>query len=423
MLQGLRYCLALLVLVLLSFLNRSAAAQSQDEQPPDVPPLEEVQEGADYVYDPELDAYIPRPQPPETPFVPMDFRFRIGIVGEYAKEIMTPAGPQEQIKNPLILINPRDGDIGVYAKNFPARIVANSPNGSWIIGVAESSSVEGSSGSRQRECAVSLNMTDNEVSIIEEFPIFSKFQAFFSPRDHNSILYCVNEPATVNVIVNYNLRSEQETPLEIEGNRFYLHGVKSSEPRGIWLTDPFSLQDYPVLELIALNDGHTIETVSFPGCNQVLSSPDGDTLLAVVQNGAEASLGYYSFSDKSFNQVPGLVLTRPTLKWAHHGLVVLAKESTATRDRFLQIDLPSGNVREIWSDYSKILYWDISPEDDALVFVADSEQVPLVYIVPLDPTMDTVNCIHLQDVSDISWVGCLNPPSGGGSWLDRLLPF
>lgn len=397
-----------LVLILLLGITPPLAAQDDDQTPPpEMPSLDQVLEDQQVI--------------PE--YVPLNVDFRIGLVGEYSKEIMTPGGPQAQIKNPLILINPSNGQIGVYAKDFPARIVANSPNGSWIIGVAESSSVEGSSGSRQQECAVSLNMTDNEINIIEEFPLFSKFQAYFAPRDNNVIYYCVNEPATVNSIVNYNLRTEEGKPLDIEGNRFYLHGIKPTEPRGLWVTDPFSLNDYPDLDLVDLNDGHTMDNVSFPGCTQVLPSPDGNYILGVVENKAEASLGYFNLTDKSFHQVPDLVLTRPTLKWTHNGLTVMAKESTATRDRFLLVDLTTGKAREIWSDYFKILFWDVSPADDALVFVVDSEKNPLLYVIPLDPTVDAINRIRLNDVSNISWIGCLNPPSGGGSWLDRLLPF
>jgi len=143
----------------------------------------------------------------------------------------------------------------------------------------------------------------------------------------------------------------------------------------------------------------------------------------MVSNSAEASIGYYQFADESFNQVPNLVLTRPTFKWANHSMAIIAKESTSTRDRFLWIDLESGNIRELCSGYFKISFWDISPDDDALVFIVDSDKDPLLYVVPLDPSLTAINRIRLRDVSNVSWIGCLNPPGGSGSWLDNLLPF
>jgi len=401
----------------------AVAAQQDETAPPELPPIEEIEEQSGYIYDPATDTYIPRPQPDTSVFVPMDFDFRIGVVGDYIKEVPTAGGVQTQVKTPLILIDPRNGDIGVYAKNFPARIVTHSDNGNWVVGVAESSSVEGSSGSRQRECAVSLDMNEGDIEIIQEFPLFSKFQAYFTPTDDNAILYCVNEPAVVNSLVRYNLRNQEEELLPTEGNRFYLYGLKQDDPRGIWVEDPFSVADYPVVNLVNWENGTNLDKVKFPGSSYIVPSPMGDVILAVVENRAEASIGYYKLSDHSFHQVRNLVLTRPTVKWAHTAMAVIAKESTATRDRFLWIDLETGNVQEIWSDYFKIAYWDISPEDDALVFIIDSETEPVLYVVPLDQSIGAINCIRLTDVSNVSWIGCLSPPRGGGSWLDRLLPF
>jgi hypothetical protein len=387
----------------------TAAQESADPPPPpDMPALEDVLEGkADSI--------------PE--FVPTEFKFRIGVIGEYAKEVPTAAGEQIQIKTPLVLINPSNGDIGVYAKNFPARIITSAPDGSWVVGVAPSGSVEGSSGSRNRECAVGLNMDDGMIKTIEEFPIFSKFQAFFAPKSSKEIYYCTNEPAAVNKITRFNLKNEEATLFEAEGNRFYLYGLKPADPPALWIEDPASTADYPVLNLIALEDGAELSHVEFPGARQVLTRKDGKALLAIVESGAEAGLGYYLHDDETYHQVPELVLTRPTIKWTNHSLAVIAKESTTTRDRFLWIDLATGEARELCSGYFKITHWDISPDDDALVFiVSGGGSDPVLYVVPLEPGAQVVNRIRLSGVSEVSWIGCLTTPSRGG-WLKSLLPF
>lgn len=400
----------------------SAAQQDDIPPPPELPPLEDVESSTDYVYDPETQSFIRRPLSETSEYVPLDLDFRIGVVGDYIKEIPTTGGTQTQIRSPLILIDPRNGEIGVYAKNFPARIIADSPNGSWIVGVAASSAVEGSSGSHRRECAVSLAMEEGNIKIIREFPLFCKIQAFFSPQDANVIYYSVNEPGPVNSIIQYNLKTEDEHALPAEGNRFRMYGLRPREPRGLWIADPMSTADYPVLCLLSLEDAAQLGKAEFPGASEVLASPSGEMILAIVSSHAEASLGYYVHADQSFHQVPGLVLTRPSAKWANNSKAVIVKESTATRDRFLWIDLENGAVRELWSDYFKISFWDISPDDDALVFLIDSDDDPLLYVVPLDPAQGALNRIRLKDVSNVSWLGCLNPPRGGG-WLDRLLPF
>lgn len=414
--------LVLLTILALMVAGYAPAQDNAEEVPPELPPLEDVESSADYVYDPVTESYVRRSLPEPSEYVPLDLNFRIGVVGEYVKEIMTAGGPQAQIKNPLILIDPRNGEISVYAKNFPARILADSPNGSWIVGVAASSSVEGSSGSHRRECAVSLAMDEGTINIIREFPLFCSVQAFFSPRDANVIYYSVNEPGPVNSIIQYNLKTKDEIHMPAEGNRFRMYGLRPLEPRGIWIADPMSVAQYPVLSLLSLDDASQLARVEFPGASEVLASPDGDALLAVVSSSAESSLGYYMHADSSFHQVPGLVLTRPTAKWVHSSSAVIVKESTATRDRFLWIDLETGDVRELWSDYFKISFWDISPEDDALVFLIDSDSDPLLYVLPLDTSQGALNRIRLKDVSNVSWLGCLNPPRSGG-WLDRLLPF
>ncbi len=43
----------------------------------------------------------------------------------------------------------------------------------------------------------------------------------------------------------------------------------------------------------------------------------------------------------------------------------------------------TGEIREIFSGYFKVGPWDISPDDDALVFVTDSDEDPVIFVVPL----------------------------------------
>jgi hypothetical protein len=94
-----------------------------------------------------------------------------------------------------------------------------------------------------------------------------------------------------------------------------------------------------------------------------------------------------------------------------------------TRDRFLWVDLDSATERELFSAYFKVAAWDIAHNDDALVFVSDAPEDPVLFVLPLDPQIDVLNRIRLTDVTNITWLGCLNPPPAGGSWLERLLPF
>jgi hypothetical protein len=158
---------------------------------------------------------------------------------------------------------------------------------------------------------------------------------------------------------------------------------------------------------------------------QVIASPDGNTLLAIVNRAAEASLGYYDALDGSFHQVPNLVLTRPSVKWLHGTRRIVAKETTSVRDRFLLIDLQDNSVSELFSGFFKSSqWWDISPADDALVFITETPQDPFVFVVPIDGAASVTNRIPLPGVSNITWIGCISPPrKGGGSWLDKLLPF
>ena len=402
------------LLLLLAVAISAVPAVAQDpppgpppDSPPEIPSLEDIRAGQ---------AKIPD-------YIPMEFNFRIGVVADFVVEIESTTGAQQQIKTPLLLIDPRTGDIGVYAKNFPAKIVASSPAGNWVVGIAPSAAVEGTSGSRNKEAAISLNLKSGQIKLIKEFPIHSNFQAFFSEDDSNVIYYCVNEPAAMNKIVRYNLRSERSTSLSAEGNRFFLYGMKKEPPRGLWVEDPLSLHDFPVVNLLDLEAGSIINTVEFPGATRIIARPGGSTLLASVEDRAEASLGFFESNDSSFHQVEGLVLTRPIIRWAHKSLAVVAKESTATTDRFLWIDLATGEARELFSGYFKVGQWDISPDDDALVFVSNSKENPILFVVPLDPSIDVINQIRLVDVKNVSWLGCLNPPRSRGSWIDRLLPF
>jgi len=402
-----------LFLVVLLALATTQSATAQDTQPEDIPPmpeiptLEEVQAGGAEIEE----------------FIPVDFSFRIGVVGEFQNVIETESGTRTQIKSPLILIDPSTGAIGVYAKDFPARIVANSSRGNWVVGIAASTDVEGSSGRRDRECAVSLDLLEDEARLVEEFPLHSQYQAFFSPSDENVIYYCVNEPAAVNQITRYHLADEEKEVVPTEGNRFYMYGLKQRDPRGTWIEDPFSMADYPVLSLIDLESGESLRTIPFRGCAEVIASPDGNLLLAVVRASAEASLGYYQYSDNTFHQVSDLVFTLPEIKWTHRSRAVIVKESTATLDRLLWVDLDTNETRELFSAYFKIALWDISPDDDALVFITTAEDNPILFVVPIDPEIDVINRIRLRGVTNISWVGCLYPPTTGGTWWERLLPF
>jgi hypothetical protein len=396
----------------------SALAQDGDyTAPPAVPTQEEIQRQKDE------EARLLAESPS---YVPLDVDFRIGVVGDFEQRIELETGVQTQIKSPLILIDPRTGSTGVYAKNFPARIVANSPNGNWVIGISASAAVEGSSGSRMKECAVSLNLTDDSsdaIKMIAEFPLHSSFQALFPHNDNDVIYYCVNEPGAENTITRFNLDTREAKPVPADGNRFNLYGLTRRDPLGMWISDAMSEPALQIADLIDIQSGGMLRSVSFPGVQQVLAKPDGTALLGVVSNRAESSLGYYTLADGHFNQVPKLVLTRPTFKWTHNNLAIVAKESTTTRDRFLWIDVATGEAREVFSGYFKTSYWDISPNDDCLVFITDNSETPLVFVVPLDSRQTTVNRIRLTDVTNVSWIGCLNTPSGGGSWWERLLPF
>lgn len=404
-----RGLLSLLVLFLFSGIAPAQDDTGEQVEPPAIPTLEEVQSGRAAI----------------AQYVPMDFSFQIGIIGTFLKEVPTVSGSVTQIKSPLILINPANGDIGVYAKNFPARIVANSTNGDWVVGIAPSSAVEGSSGSRYREAAVSLNMKQGDINLISEFPVHSNFQALFDRRDENVVYYCVNEPAEVNQIYGLNLKKDEQGLIPADGNRFNLYGLMQESDPMMWINDPQNTNSYPVLRLLNMKDGTMGRRVEFPGADRVISSPDGNHLLVVVSSGAESSIGYYSFEDESFHQVPDLVLVKPDIKWTGDGLRVVTKESSSVEDRFQLIDLATGESRVLFSAKFKVGFWDLSPENDALVFVTESDNDPILFVVPLDESEKTINRIRLSGVSDITWLGCLlTPPRrSGGGWLDNLLPF
>jgi hypothetical protein len=379
-------------------------------QLPDIPTTEEVLR--------EQQATLP-------PYTPLQMSFRIGIIGNHEVQIETTVGLQRQVKNPLILFDPANGNPNVYAKNFPARIVAVAPNGSWVVGVVPSASVEHSSGSSNKECAVSLNLVRDEIKLIAEFPLHSNFQALFAPDNNDTLYYCINEPGAVNAIIKYGLSDQKSEAIPADGNRFYMYGMRFAAPRGIWIQDPKSSAGDPALQLVDVVKGNSLASVDLPGAHDIYVRPGGESLLAAVLSGAEASVGYYMLADKSFHQVPQLVLTRPSFRWTHNSVAVIAKESTSTRDRFLWIDLNTGQVRELFSGFFKVDYWDISPKDEALVFITNAKNAPVLFVVPLDPQLNIVNRIQLKDVTNISWLGCLNPPPSGsrGSWLERLLPF
>ncbi len=390
--------------------SASPGADQGGTQLPDIPTAEEV---------------LRDKQAAILPYTPLQMNFRIGIIGNHEVQIETTVGMQKQVKNPLILFDPANGSPNVYAKNFPARIVAVAPNGSWVIGVVPSASVEHSSGSTNKECAVSLNLVRDEIKLIAEFPLHSNFQGLFAPDNNDTLYYCVNEPGAVNSIIKYNLGDQKSEVIPADGNRFFMYGMRTAAPRGIWVQDPQAQTDYPSLQLVDLVKGQSLASVDLPGAHDVYLRPGGESLLAAVLSGAEASVGYYMLADKSFHQVPQLVLTRPSFRWAHNSIAVIAKESTSTRDRFLWIDLSTGEARELFSGYFKVDYWDISPKDEALVFITDAKSAPVLFVVPLDPQLNVVNRIQLKDVTNVSWMGCLNPPPSGsrGSWLERLLPF
>ena len=395
-----------------------AAAQTSDADtsaPPDVPSTEEIREQQ-------------ATEQPETPINPRQYDFRIGIIGDYEQTVESGGGTRVQVKSPLVLYNPGTNTRAKYVENMPGRVIAVSPSGRWIVAIAASVAVEGSSGAKDKECAVSVRLTDEEPRprLLREFPKHCDFRAEFSPNDDNVIYYCVNEPAKENQIIRFNLESEEGSPVPAEGNRFYLYGVKAQSPFGIWTEDPTSSTSYPVLALLGLDGGEVLSTVRFPGSSQVKVRPGGLEILALVQQSAETSLGYYDFVTGAFNQVPNLVLTRPEVKWLSTRNAIIAKESTVAQDRFLFVDLNTGATTELYSGYSKISQWDIAPNDEALVFMPDATDNPDIYVLPLDAAAGeetVINRLRVSDLKNVTWMGCLIQPTSSQSWYERLWPF
>jgi hypothetical protein len=368
-------------------------------------------------------------------YIPLDLEFRVGLIGSFEEEVETyDGGRTTNTKSPLILLDPRNGAIKVHARNFPAKVVANSENGVWVVGIAPSAAVEGTSGSPSRQAAVTLNMSTGEIKLITEFPVHSRFQAVFLENEKDMLLYCVNEPGAVNQLIRYNLETRVGEPMPAEGNRFYIYGLKENQGRetGIWVQDPRSIEKYPVVSLLDLSGGSQLDRVEFPGTNEVYSQPDGSTLLASIVEKSEASLGYYETETRDFHQINNLVFTRPEIKWTHKSDAVIVKETTATKDRFLWVDVASGKAKELFAAHFTIGQWDISPNDDALVFIVNSKTNPVLFVLPLEEGAQTINRIRLRDMTGVTWLGCLNTPagasSGGGKskgpmkWLDKLIP-
>lgn len=368
-------------------------------------------------------------------YVPLDLDFRVGLIGDFEEKVEAYDGATTtNTKSPLILLDPSTGSIKVHARNFPAEIIANSDNGIWVIGIAPSAAVEGTSGSSNKQAAVSLNMSTGEIKLITEFPIHSNFQALFLNNEKDTVLYCVNEPGAVNQIIKYNLDTRAGTPLPAEGNRFFMYGLRQNQgtPTGIWVKDPRSIEPYPVVSQLDLKTGSQVDHVEFPGTTEVMARPDGSTLLASIVDRSEASLGYYETSTHDFRQIEDLVFTRPQIKWTHKHDAVIVKETTSTKDRFVWVDLQTGKARELFSAIFTIGAWDVSPNDDALVFIANAKTNPVLFVLPLGDDARTVNRIKLNDMTGVTWLGCLNTPlgdtsgKGGGKgpmkWLDRLIP-
>jgi hypothetical protein len=408
----------LLTLLLACTWLNTAAAQTQTgdaAQPPAVPTPEEVraQKAADK---------------PATPTAARQYNFRIGVIGDYEQEVETSAGTRVQVKSPLVLYNPSTNDRAKFVENMPGRVVAVSPSGRWIVAIAASAAVEGSSGAKDKECAVSVFLPGEEPrpKLLREFPKHSDFRAQFAPNDDNVVYYCVNEPAKENQIIRYNLESDEGSTIPADGNRFYLDGVKTQQPFGIWTIDPNSFQPFPVMTLLGLDGGEVLSTVRFPGSDKVVVRPGGMQVLAMIQDGAETSLGYYDNTNGTFHQVPKLVLTHPEVKWLTQRNAIIAKESTVSQDRFLLVDLATGAATELYSSYSKVNQWDIAPNDEALVFMPDSTGNPDIYVLPLDTPAGqetVINRLQVTDLKNISWMGCLVQPSSRQSWMDRLWPF
>jgi hypothetical protein len=405
------------------FLPTLTIAQD-DSAPPDIPSVEEIEISKLEETLEEQEAEIEKLEDLQAGRYPTNYSFAIGLIGEYTESQITPTGKIEVDKYPLILMNPNNAyEMAVYAKNFPARIIANSPNGEWLVGVAPSVAVERSSGSRKRETAVGINLSENRFEIIEEFALFSDFDAYFSPNDDNLLFYSVNEPGVVNNIQAYNLKSKERSTVRAEGNRFYLHGLYQEDPLGIWFDDPFSVARHPVTKLIELNTGNELDRVEFPDADYVVTSPSGAELLVVSQDEAEATIGYYSYENKEYKQIPNLVLVDPEIRWLSDSKTIIVKEDTATRDRFIRVDLESNDVEELWTGYTRVEYWDVSPHDDALVFNLAGGDYLILYILPLTDENETTTRITLGDISRLRWLGCIYPPDSPESWLEEIIPF
>ena len=79
----------ILPLLLLAIAIAPVLAQEEEiSSPPDMPTLEEVQAGHEEIPD----------------FIPMDFSFRVGVVGDFEQPLETSTGVQTQIKTPLLLL-------------------------------------------------------------------------------------------------------------------------------------------------------------------------------------------------------------------------------------------------------------------------------------------------------------------------------
>lgn len=356
-------------------------------------------------------------------FEPMNFDFRIGVVGDFDEQVKTDDGTRTQVKTPLVTIDPRSGRTSVRAINFPARIVASSPDGRWVIAIAPSASIEGTSGSSSKEAAVSLNLERGEIALVREFPLHSNFQAIFAPNESDSVYYCVNEPGAVNQLERYDLNTRQATLLPAEGNRFYIYSFSPEPSPSLWVRDPGTVSDYPVLSLIDLKTGFQLASARFPSAADVFGQPGGRAFLTTVREQNKSSIAYYSTEQRALKAVSGLVLNRPSIHWLTSEPAVIIKESLDVRDRIIKVGLESGTVTELFSGPFKIGGWDVSPDDKAVVFTNDTKLEPTLFVLSLDPQQPGMNKIRMFGLRNLRWVGCLYPFSEGGGFLDKLLKF
>jgi eukaryotic-like serine/threonine-protein kinase len=173
-------------------------------------------------------------------------------------------------------------------------------------------------------------------------------------------------------------------------------------------------------------------------------SPDGTTIVAVMQSGVEGLTGLVAVGAMTGNQkrIPGFVtgfLEKPVWLPDGKGLLALAwdKETNYTRSRIIEISYPNGLVRAVTHDTSDYEDLSLSADGHTLAAILNQDHYNLSLAPASDPGSDQAQKLDTGGrVYDVSWtpdgrllldqqegVTLFDPGTGSKTPLTSTLPL